>query len=171
MEKTYFLNLLDQNTEEVLALVKTCSADQLRFKQDGQWSMLEILEHIIIVDKLCAALLLKPSNETATDLNLYGKAKLNKILVEGRTRKVQAADILKPKGAIENISLFEKVFLAERNLLKENIENKKIIIDNKTHKHPLLGAMTIADWLHFIPCHTERHLEQIKDLLVMAKTD
>ena len=69
MEKTYFLNLLDQNTQEVLALVKTCSADQLKFKEEGQWNVLEILEHIIIVDKICAALLLKPTNEKATDLN------------------------------------------------------------------------------------------------------
>ena len=42
---------------------------------------------------------------------------------------------------------------------------QQLVIDNRVHKHPSLGEMTVSDWLWFMIRHTERHLEQVKEVI------
>jgi hypothetical protein len=166
MSDTDYISFLDNNTDETLSLAKSCSSVQLSLKKDGKWSIMEILEHIVIVDKICYLMLQRPADKVVESLDLFGREKLAKIMVVQRDRKVQAPEQLNPKGDIKDIMSFEKVFLEQRNMLKQAIETNKIMVDTRTHKHPFLGEMTIKDWLNFIPLHTKRHLEQIKDILI-----
>lgn len=170
MNITERLTLLDINTSETLKLAKGFTRAQLLLKKQGGWSIIEILEHIVIVEGGCYKLLTKNSESVAETVELFGHEKLNKLLIERRERKVQAPEGLHPKGAIKDVASFEQQFLLQRNFLKQNIDNKKIIVDKRTHKHPFLGDMTISDWLHFVPMHTQRHLEQIKDILADNKS-
>ncbi|HVA98165.1 MAG TPA: DinB family protein [Bacteroidia bacterium] len=159
-----FLETLDNNSNTTLQLAKSCSEAQLLFKKNDNWSILQILEHICKTDKVVIDLIEKPSDKISETEEILGTKKLTKLVVEARAFKVKAPEILLPIGTISNVNDFEKLFLSQRNLLKKKIESGKIIIDNRIHKHPYLGEMTIIDWLNFIVNHTQRHLEQIKDL-------
>jgi hypothetical protein len=163
------LTLLDSNTADTLEFVKRFSSAQLSLKKQDGWTILEILEHIVIVEGGCYKLLTKSSENVAETPEIFGQEKLNKLLIERRERKVVAPEGLHPKGEIKDVASFEKTFLEQRNLFKQNINSNKIIVDNRTHKHPFLGEMTISDWVHFIPMHTKRHVEQIKDVLAENK--
>lgn len=77
-----------------------------------------------------------------------------------------APEALLPKGEVTDVDAFKKRFQEQRKELKEDIENGKLIIDNRTRKHPRLGEMTVSDWLYFLISHTERHVEQIGELVV-----
>ena len=94
-----------------------------------------------------------------------GNEKLQQILLAEQKAKVKAPEILEPKGIINDTSTFERLFSEQRNLIKQAIENAEIVIDNRLHKHPMLGEMTISDWLYFLIHHSQRHLEQIKERL------
>ena len=170
MDLINYIRILDDNTNDTFQLAKSCSLDQMQISNDGRWNILQLLEHICIVDHVVYRILLKSSDKISETDEIMGDGKLKRLIVEKREYKVAAPESLHPKGDISDIVTFEKIFLQQRNLLKQDIETGKIIIDNRIHKHPLLGEMAISDWLNFIIHHTQRHLEQIKDLVVEPKS-
>lgn len=172
MNNEEYYQRLDKNTREALILAEECSAPELAHKHEGKWSSLEILEHIVLTEHLVLAFLMKRSDKIAETDEIFGFEKLDKLIVQFRARKVSAPEVLHPKGSITDVEGFRKVFLDQRELLKQSISSGKIVIDNRVHKHPFLGEMTIRDWLNFVPLHAQRHLDQIKDLLAeIRKTE
>lgn len=161
--KTYF-EILDKNSAETLLLAKSCSGNELACSPNGKWGILQILEHICITDKIVYNIVSSPSNGKSASGEILGKEKIKSIFVEQRATKITAPNALEPKGNITNVETFEKVFLQHRNLMKKELEAGTLIIDNRTYVHPRLGELTVTDWLNMIIHHTERHLEQIKDL-------
>ncbi|OFY85616.1 MAG: hypothetical protein A3F72_10645 [Bacteroidetes bacterium RIFCSPLOWO2_12_FULL_35_15] len=158
-----YIKTLDEHTTYTLQLVKSCPPTLQADNINDTWSILQILEHICMTEKLICMLLSKPADKTAETNELFGNDKIKKMVVENRGYKVKAPESLIPKGDIKDVKEFEKVFLQQRDLLKQEIQTGKITFDNRIHKHPVLGEMTIIDWLNFLIHHTQRHLEQIKD--------
>lgn len=142
------------------------SAEQLSYKPtDNSWSALECLEHIYLIDKaVLGAISAPPSDNKSDKTELFGEEKLNKLLVNGRSFKVIAPDYVKPRGqfsskddAIQHIEdIISKII--------DYITNHPIEQHTHTYKHPILGAMTQTDWIHFLTSHTQRHIHQIEDL-------
>src|ERR1035437_8610815 len=166
-----YIRTLDNNTNDTMRLAKSCSSIQLQFNEEGKWNIMQILEHIYIVDKVIYRLLLKPSDKLSETEDLLGDNKIKRLVVEKREYKVAAPESLYPKGDITDVATFEKLFLQQRTSIKHDLESGKIIIDTRIHKHPYLGEMTIADWLSLIIHHTHRHLEQIKDCMFALETN
>lgn len=165
MDIQNYLQDLDQNTAAIWTAVNECNDTTLRAKEEGKWSIIEILEHIYLTDKLVRHIVTRPSELVHETENVVGKEKIRHLLVEGSNRKVAAPNILHPKGDIQDLASMKEMMLTERNLLKENILNQQIVIDNRMHQHPLMGNMTISDWLYFIIHHSQRHLDQIKAII------
>ncbi len=140
---------LDNNTNEALRLAKSFTTTQLSYSENERWNVLQILEHICLTDKIIISIIIGPTEKCHTNNEFIGNEKLKLCLVEKQTTKVKAPVILEPKGYLNDVSTFEKVFLAQRNLLKQQIETGEIAIDNRLRKHPMLGEMTISDWLYF----------------------
>jgi hypothetical protein len=163
MDRNLFIERLDNNTKKILQLVKSLTSSQLAFKEDSKWNILEILEHLYLTDKIIMTIISKPSENIHAAEDIYGTRKIKAILVDERDKKISSPEPLKPKGIFSDVFVGEKAFLQQRDTLKNSLRAGDIIIDNRIHKHPLLGEMTISDWLNFIIHHTERHIEQIKD--------
>jgi uncharacterized damage-inducible protein DinB len=165
MEISEYINRLDKNTETAIALAKSCTPEQLKQKPNEGWSIAQVLEHICMTELSICKRISKPSEKSNKTATIYGNEKMEKILVGYRDRKVAAPDFLEPKDDITTAEEFEKVFTAQRNRLKDDLISGKLVIDNKVYLHPRLGEMTMSDWLNFLIHHTQRHLEQVKDLL------
>jgi DinB superfamily len=161
-----FIRRLNDTTNDVLQIIKTCSQEQLNFKQDESWSVSEILEHLFITDKVIYELISRPSSDINSSAEIIGNERMKKLMVEQRNqRRVIAPEIFKPKGEIKDLKTFEKSFFLNRERLKDDITTGKVLIDNRIHKHPFLNEMTITDWLNFTVHHSQRHIDQIKDIL------
>lgn len=166
MDIQAYLNDLDENTAAIWTVVNDCdSGATLKAKKEGKWSIIDILEHIYLTDKLIRHIAARPSEQVHEGENVLGNKKIRHLLVGGSDRKAEAPNILHPKGNIQDLDTIKEMIKTERNLLKESIVNQQITIDNRLHKHPLLGNMTISDWLYFIIHHSERHLSQIKTII------
>ncbi len=165
MNTQHYFAALDENTNHVLQLTKSCTTVQLSQSENEKWTVLQILEHIYLTDKIVIAIINRPSEKLHTNEEFIGNEKLKRWLVEKQTTKVKAPEMLEPKGTWSDVASFEKAFLAQRNLLKQQIEKGEIVVDNRIHKHPMLGEMTISDWLYFLIHHTQRHLEQAKKII------
>ena len=161
MEK--YIKELEQNTNKLLETAKEYPIEKLTEKSDSKWSVLEILEHIYLADKVIYSIVSKPSDKESKTKELFGQNKLEVVLIDQRDKKVQSPDLLLPKGLFKNLPDFNSAFIDLRNSLKNDLITEKIKIDNRIHNHPLLGEMTISDWLNFSLFHTERHLKQIEE--------
>lgn len=86
-------------------------------------------------------------------------------MVEQRLKKIASPDMLKAKGEIKSPTGLVGMLVGQRNTWKSALLTDKIIIDNRVHKHPFLGEMTIYDWINFTIYHTQRHIEQMKEII------
>jgi hypothetical protein len=89
--------------------------------------------------------------------------------VSQRSHKIKAPETFQPKGKLKSVAEFETTLKKMRETLRDNIESGKLIVDDRIFKHPTLGEMTVTDWLHFIPLHASRHMDQIRDILTKIK--
>lgn len=160
MEK--YINDLDHNTEKLIETFKDYSIEDLTAKNSDKWSILEVLEHIYITDKVIYSIVSKPSDKESKTKEIIGLNKLENILVGQIDKKLQSPDLLRPKGHFQNLADFNSAFTTLRSSIKKDLITTKIKVDNRIHNHFLLGEMTINDWLNFILFHTERHLKQIE---------
>ena len=165
MDIQAYITLLNRNTGELLDLVRNRDEATLNHRSFNSWSVLQVLEHLIMTERYVYDLLSRPSDKKAATEELKGSERLNRIMVDMRERKAKAPDMLEPVGEISDLSTFNNTFLAGRKALTDALNNGKIIVDERVHTHPMLGDMTVSDWLHFLLSHARRHMEQIKDVL------
>jgi len=164
-----YFQTLDQNAAELFALLDTCIEKEINYSEENSWSILQNLEHILLTEKTVVKLLNHPLEKKSEKEELFGAEKLIKIIVKLRARQVKAPDFLQPKGEITSVEQFSKEFTLNRDHLKKGILSTEILIDNSVYPHPYLGEMTRRDWLHFIPAHTKRHVDQLADLLIKIR--
>ena len=166
---TDYLGTLDTNTRDIIAVASSFE-NKVYNVPEGKWSPLQILEHIYLTDRVVIMMLSRPSEQYHNDKHILGSARLEKVIVTRRDVKVEAPDALQPKGQFENGADFVHAFSEQRKDLSTKLSNGEIAVDNRVHKHLRLGEMTIADWLYFMVHHSQRHLEQIKDILQAEQT-
>lgn len=160
--KNYLTNL-EKNTSAVIQLSIDLSPELLNVKEENQWSILEILEHLYITDKVIFSVLSKPSKEQSDKNEIVGQPLLNKILVEKKERRYPAPDILYPKGLFKSVEEFKVAYKDLRQSFESALKSEKIKMNNNIYKHFTMGDMTVMDWLNFMILHTERHLNQISN--------
>jgi len=165
MDINKYCEILDSSSEKVLQLARSCSSKQLGFKPEGKWGILEILEHIWLTDKIIHYLISKPTDKVSQSSEIIGDTKLKRFVADGRTKKIEAPDVVKPKGNLPDIETFEELFLKHRERLKKDLKTGQIVVDNRMIKHFYMGEMTISDWLNLIVHHTHRHLKQINEVI------
>lgn len=163
IEMKKYINDIDHNTEKLIETVKGCSIEDLNTKFNDKWSILEVLEHIYITDKVIYSIVSKPSDKESKTKEIIGLNKLEIILLGQINEKLQSPDLLRPKGYFQNLVDFNSAFRTLRSSIKNDLMTTKIKVDNRTHNHFLLGEMTITDWLNFLLLHTERHLKQLEE--------
>lgn len=163
-----FLISFKQTEQELLAAMAAFSDEQLHFKPTSEtWSALECAEHIFVVEVGVLRMLqteASPTVAVGTETTI-NREKLG-VFLENRTKKVPSPDFAAPKGRFKNLPEFLVAFQNKRKELYSLLE-KINLTDGILIKHPMLGDMTKADWVYFIPRHTARHIEQIKALQVM----
>ena len=165
------ISRLNDTTDDILQIAKTCSVEQLSFKEGESWSISEILEHLLITDRVVYEILSRPSSNMNPSAEIIGNEKMKKLMVDQRTqRRVVSPETFKPKGEMTDLNTFEKTFLVQRERLKNDLTTGKIVVDNRINRHPFLNEMTITDWLNFTVHHSQRHVDQIKDILQNINT-
>lgn len=61
MNEKDFITGLDGTTNDILTLVDKCNIEHLNYKQEKGWSILEILEHLYLTDKVIYTIISRPS--------------------------------------------------------------------------------------------------------------
>lgn len=158
----YFTNL-KENTQNLLDTIDRIEEEKLTIKDGETWSILEILEHIYLTDKIIFTLLSTPTEHLSEQNEIIGRDTLEKIVIGKNFQKVKAPDVVYPKGLIHNITDFKALFLEQREQIQLSLESGNIKVDHRIFKHSYLGEMSIEDWLNLLLFHTKRHIQQIEE--------
>ena len=164
------LNTIEQkikaDNDLCLRFIAGITEEQFNAKPKKAWSIAEMLEHVVLTEKMIFMLLRRPSNQQENTTFLLGEKLLEEKLIKQRDKKLNAPEALLPKGLFGWRAAGEEAFMGTRLNYLHALQNKSITLTKGVHKHPYLGAMSVADWLLFIVFHRQRHFIQAEEDLV-----
>ena len=151
---------------------------QLKQRCDGEgWCPEELAEHLAIVESSITGVverLLAKSEELNTAPGAEGKidppVKFPSVVRNPEFLKVEAPERIRPTGGVpvsESLARLEQSRRAIKSLLP-----RMAAVDLSAAKfpHPLMGELNLYQWLLFISEHEARHLAQMENILLGART-
>ncbi|RYY41416.1 MAG: DinB family protein [Chitinophagaceae bacterium] len=165
MELLAYQSLLNRTEESLLLTARQFNEASITQSSEGKWSPLQVLEHIFLTEALVIGLVQRPSELQHEGDTLHGDGKLFHLIVNKREFKRDAPERLHPTGRFRDLESFEAAFRAQRAQLSAALQSGSIVCDGRMFPHPALGNMPVADWLYFLAHHTQRHVEQMKELI------
>ncbi|MEQ9091626.1 MAG: DinB family protein [Balneola sp.] len=154
------------NTESFIKFIENLSDDIFNKKPDkNTWSAAENVEHIIR-SEFGTARLFNASTEKGPSRNTEERIQKIESLFRDRTKKLQAFGVVLPTDSDKDKSELLEKFKTSRTQVIELIKVQDPDEICTRFEHPLFGFMTRREWIHFNMVHSNRHIDQIQELVV-----
>lgn len=155
-------------TDEFLEALSAFDATVFNAKRsDGGWSAGDIAEHILLADKRFTIVLegaaSEATHEPGDNVSKFEARLLN------RENKLDAPPFLVPSDNDKDKEEILAAIRAERNTIAELIGSRNMSLVNYDAPHRLFGPMNSQEWVMFNILHTQRHLQQLKELFEEQK--
>lgn len=162
-----FFDELGTTFDELVQLVSSGSEKRLNeIPFEGSWSAAQVAEHLLksyrIVDLLKTPQI-KTQRSTDEKVEL-----LKSVFLNFNQKAKSAAEILPSDELINKEDLL--------NSLKKRTDEIKKVIQTENFSEicesiavPVFGTMSKLEWLHLIMYHTQRHINQIKNIFQHLK--
>lgn len=136
----------------------------------GGWSSLEILEHILQVERTVIARLIEQPSEKGHDPHSSSwihrlPAGLRLRLVAWRFGKVRAPASATPTGTLQPETIEVALVGSREEVLKCLGSREPAQWRAIQHRHPILGILDGIEWIAFLAAHEARHRGQMRDVL------
>ncbi|MGD6819048.1 DinB family protein [Metabacillus sp. 84] len=149
--------------EELLNTLNAVTDEQFNEKPaSDQWSIGQVVDHLQKMENI----VLKNLKESIPDAEEKVVEEKQLEIVTDRSRKVPAPDYVAPRSApidrVETITALEEArrdLTQFTELLKEDFDLTK-----RALKHPVLGELSVKQWIEFVGYHEKRHLLQIQEV-------
>lgn len=153
---------LDEKREQVLEFVDGVSEEEaVKKPSEGRWSILEVLEHLYLMEQLVVYQINRAIKEGDTQ-------QVSKKPIENTTNrdyKVEAPEAVQPKGEFKSLQDAKDGLEKTREQTLFLIHNKdKETLQHRAFPHPAFGDMNLEQWVEFIGWHELRHLDQMKEV-------
>lgn len=161
-------DLLTRGRAALLAAVASVPADQLerRPTPDG-WSVVEVLDHLMMVETGSARLLAKrllrareaglgPETETSSVLD-----RLAGYDPAGGPARI-APEMVRPREGVTAESALQGLQEARETLMAVLRDGDGLALEQVTAVHPVIGDIDLYRWVLFIAKHEERHERQVR---------
>ena len=161
---------LQESLDRILAVCSPLTEAQAQLRLDpSSWSIAEIIEHLAIAER--AALvgikrsLTQPEADPDTLTATANKGDLISTRVSTRLAKAPAPPTVLPTGRYGAWSAPLEAFTSIRQQSIAFETDNHAGLDRRAFPHPLLGPLTLRQWLHFAAAHSVRHTHQIEEIL------
>ncbi len=156
---------INEARQQLLEAVSSLSKETLLRKPDeNTWSVLEILEHLYLVENWFTNMIHQTLKQ-----NERMKAPKEKPIhhTTDRSFKVEAPDVLQPGGTFTSLDIARAKLEESRQVLQEILQSyqEADFLENSA-KHPIFGTMSVAQLIEFIGLHELRHLKQIEEVIL-----
>ena len=161
------LTLLDTERDALLAAIARVPLERRAERPAGdRWSIAEVLEHLATVERGIAKLLAlrgreapSPDQAAASPLDAARVAQLR-----NRADRRDAPERVRPTGTVGAAEALQRLQDARTALRDAVIAADPNALDGCTHSHPVLGVLTLRDWVHFVAHHEARHVAQLEEI-------
>ncbi|MEM9686877.1 MAG: DinB family protein [Bacteroidota bacterium] len=167
-ERKMAVKEMTNSQKRLFKAIKGLSENQLNFKSSpNAWSVAECVEHITISENMISGML-EGALKTPADPSRRSEVKMpdEKVLaiIKYRSTKAQAPEPFQPSGKFGSYEETVKAFKEKR---AAHIKYVKTTKDNLRNHYQQLPFGTIDGFqvLLFMSGHTERHVEQIEEVL------
>ena len=168
-ERKLATDLCKESRNEVFKVVRGLSEAQLNFRPSAeQWSVKECVQHIALTEELLWNMLQEsakkaPEPEKRSSVKLDDDQVIN--MMRSRERKVKTFQKLEPVSAPwSDMPSTLKAFKDQRQKLIQYLRTTTQDLRNHIIESPL-GTVDAYQFALLIPAHTQRHLQQIEEVM------
>jgi hypothetical protein len=162
------LESLTRKREDLLGILENRSTEDLTYKAAAdKWSVVEVVEHLVIVDQdLLNQLSAEKPNPLFDDRSRSPKNFKTVIKVMERDIPVDVPDErAEPHGRFSLAELLSRWPDIQQKLHGRLAEISSENKDRLVWRHPFAGPLNIAETLHFIEVHFDNHMRHIDRIL------
>ena len=154
--------MLEAGRRDFLEATSAISPEQASAKPaPGRWSVLECFEHVIAVEEryldwISAATAVAPQRSIDKELRLF-------TTIRSRLTKVEAPEVVRPKGRFDSLgaALAEFRAIRDRSILVVREQGDALYSLGATH--PYFGEVNGVELVHLMDGHARRHADQIRE--------
>ena len=164
-EKQEFLDSLASGRDAVSQAIAGVDAQAaVRTPGDGRWSVLEIVEHLFLVEQ---EMLARIQGSAVSDEPVVNAEREARIKSRGTDRRkpLQAPASVQPSGRFNTLQQALDAFSAERARTIAYVQACDFDLRCRVTTHPLLGNMNAHETLLIMAVHPHRHVAQIREAL------
>ncbi|MFC7061983.1 DinB family protein [Halobacillus seohaensis] len=153
---------IEEKRKEVLSFINELSSEKAIQKPTPEsWSILEVLEHLYLMEQLIdyqmGQALKEGNTQQASEKPLHKTT--------DRSYKVDAPKAVQPKGEFQTIDEAKDKLAKGRETTLFLAQNKEEeTLRNYAFPHPSFGDLNLKQWVEFIGWHELRHLDQMKEI-------
>lgn len=135
-----------------------------------RWSVAMVLEHLATVNRRIAALFAKRVAE-ARAAGIGADPQTTTILwsmdvarVMDRQQRIEAAEVIRPKGEVDPEAALTAVVDADRVLAEAVTAADGVDLTQVSQLHPIFGPLNLYQWGTFAAAHEMRHAAQVREI-------
>lgn len=164
-EREFVVEHLERSRDRVLALAQSVPPEQRTVRPSrDEWSVAELIEHIIVVEKMSLERVERAVRENVPDATRRGKGvHKDQIILENvpsRTVRVQAPDGFSPSNRWPDFNEMLLEFSTTRARAIDFARTTDADLRVYFAPHPMLKDLDAYQWLLMIASHAERHVRQ-----------
>jgi len=168
-ERTFLIDHMKGNRNELIGLVKGLSKKQLDFKFDPErWSIRECVEHIAITENSLWEWAASGLNEPANPA-LRAEVKVNEKMIiarlSDRTNKLEAPQEARPTGKYAKVKDALDDYEKRRESTIAFVESTQEDLRSHFVKHHVAGTIDVYMALVLLSAHQSRHNLQIREIM------
>ena len=160
------LALLEREREALLSAIASIPpARRAERPGVGRWSAAEVLEHLATVERGVVKLIARrgqdppPAGAPPPPLEASRVDRLR-----GRDERIAAPERVQPTGSVNAEDSLRALENTRAALCEAFRAANPQALDGCTYEHPVLGTLTLRDWVHFVAHHEARHVAQIREI-------
>lgn len=152
---------LEANTQKLLDYLEQVNPAILdKRPAPDSWSILEIFEHIIIIDQAIMMMFNGPAEKV--ERNPEEKIEAIEATFYNYDRQYPAPEPIAPKGMILDLVSVKAQLPKHRNTFFDVGKSSNWSAECKSFKHFHFGYLTRVEWAYFSIIHANRHLVQMQ---------
>ncbi len=169
-ERDYAVSALHGTRKQFLDTLAQLSEAQMKWKPaPAAWSIAEVAEHLAVTEDAIPGRVAKTMAAPATpEKKKANPREMDYMLIKVlpvRDQKFQSPEPLKPTGKYANQAALVSAFRSSRDRNIAYVRETGDDLRNHFTPHPAFGELDGLQWYILVAGHTERHLNQIKEVM------
>ena len=168
---TELLGYIESERAKLRAVVETIPASHRAVAPaSGRWSVLEILDHLRIVEGRIAGMFAKRLEEARAanlppetdEASVLAAFQIDKVLNRGK--RLQAPAPLHPTVPVDAEAAFAALAETRTKFVEVVRSADGVSLAQVSAPHPFFGDLNLYEWIAFVGAHEARHADQIREV-------